>query len=58
MELGASDQEQEVEAVYFVKGPVDPNQGMVKPRIPIAEVDPIVMSETLRTVEAMMQEGL
>lgn len=58
MSIGYYDEPQEIESVYFVPGHVKPEMwGQHNNKLPIKEVDSVVMSETLRLVHAVVAKG-
>lgn len=58
MSIGYYDAPQEIEAVYFVPGHVKPDWwGQHDNKLPIKTVDPVVVSEVLRLVHAIVAKG-
>lgn len=58
LSIGYYDQEQELEAIYFVPGHVKPEWwGDHKNRVKIRAVDPVVMSEVLRLANAIVSKA-
>lgn len=58
MGIGYYEEPQEIEAVYFVPGHVKPDWwGDHKNKLPIKTVDPVVVSEVLRLVHAIVAKG-
>ncbi len=58
MSIGYYEEPQEIEAVYFVPGHVKPDWwGNHDNKLPIKAVDPVVVSEVLRLVHAIVAKG-